>query len=132
MDDPFDWPGVSEDEAEWRAEHPAWSVADFFAILKRQFRDLTYVPISSRAVYSTRVDEGAEDLGEVLPAVQEIYRRHGWPDRAAFDKEACKREISRVVREADGVFQVCLDAAELAEYRTRFPANLEQDRKAHV
>jgi len=29
--------------------------------------------------------------------------------------------------EADGVFQVCLDAAELAEYRTRFPANLDAD-----
>ena len=29
--------------------------------------------------------------------------------------------------EADGVFQVCLDAAELAAYRTRFPANLDAD-----
>jgi len=29
--------------------------------------------------------------------------------------------------EADGVFQVCLDATELAAYRTRFPANLDAD-----
>ncbi len=29
--------------------------------------------------------------------------------------------------EADGVFQVVLDAAELAAYRTRFPANLDAD-----
>jgi hypothetical protein len=30
--------------------------------------------------------------------------------------------------EADGVFQVCLNAAELAAYRTKFPANLDADR----
>ena len=29
--------------------------------------------------------------------------------------------------EADGVFQVCLSASELAAYRTRFPANLDAD-----
>ena len=29
--------------------------------------------------------------------------------------------------EADGVFQVCLEAAQLADYRTRFPANLDAD-----
>jgi omega-amidase len=29
--------------------------------------------------------------------------------------------------EADGVFQVCLNAAELGEYRARFPANLDAD-----
>ena len=29
--------------------------------------------------------------------------------------------------EADGVFQVCLEAAELAAYRTKFPANLDAD-----
>ncbi|AXA55557.1 amidohydrolase [Pseudomonas thivervalensis] len=30
--------------------------------------------------------------------------------------------------EADGVFKVCLSAADLAAYRTRFPANLDADR----
>jgi predicted amidohydrolase len=29
--------------------------------------------------------------------------------------------------DADGVFKVVLDAAELAAYRTRFPANLDAD-----
>ena len=29
--------------------------------------------------------------------------------------------------EADGVFQVCLNAGELAAYRARFPANLDAD-----
>lgn len=99
VDDPADWEDLEEDEADWRAEHPAWSIADFFAILKQQFRDLVFVPVGSRVVYSTREDEGAEDLGELLPAVQDIYRSHGWPNLEVFDKEACLREVRRVVRE---------------------------------
>lgn len=98
VDDPFDWEDVPEEEAEWRAEHPAWSVEEFFEILKRRFRDLTYVPLSAQAVYSTREDEGAEDFGEMLPALQDIYRSYGWPDLEVFDKEACSREIRRVVK----------------------------------
>ncbi|WYZ35796.1 hypothetical protein EsH8_X_000443 [Colletotrichum jinshuiense] len=48
VDDHYDW--APEEEAEWRAEYPAWTVADFFEILKDWFRRLNFVPVSSGSV----------------------------------------------------------------------------------
>lgn len=103
VDDPFGWADTPEEEAEWRTEHPAWGLADFFRILKRQLLELKYVPVGSpsRAVLYGDDENSEEELGELVAAVREVYQRHGWPDRrgAGFDKEACLREVKRLVKE---------------------------------
>lgn len=104
LDDPFDWADIAEEEAEWRAEHPAWSVADFFSILKLQLRELRYVPVGSpsRAALFGDDEGGAEDeqLGELVASVRDIYRWHGWNSgEGAFDKTACLGEVKRLVKQ---------------------------------
>ncbi|KAK7990526.1 hypothetical protein PG990_014806 [Apiospora arundinis] len=42
--------GAPEKEWEWRAEHWAWTVPDLFAILRRQFEELNFVPLGPRNV----------------------------------------------------------------------------------
>ncbi|KAK8044239.1 hypothetical protein PG993_004263 [Apiospora rasikravindrae] len=97
MDDPFDW-DIPEGEAEWRLECPAWSVPDFFNILRGQFHDLKFVPVSSRVVREVYAG-GWGNSPVVLSAVQNIYRRHGWPDLATFRKQECLRAVRRTLRE---------------------------------
>ncbi|KAK4211541.1 hypothetical protein QBC37DRAFT_426834 [Rhypophila decipiens] len=101
VDDPFDWADTPEEEAEWRAEHPAWSVTYLFEILKKQLLELRYVPVGSpsRAVLYSDDDDAEEELAGLVAAVRAIYQRHGWPDRGSFDKEACLREVKRLVKE---------------------------------
>jgi hypothetical protein len=84
-DDPYDW--APENEAEWRSDSATWAIADFFEILKDQFRELHYVPISGERVLDANSrfppDEG------MIPALQEIYREHGWPDLERYRKREC-------------------------------------------
>ncbi|KAM7198912.1 hypothetical protein V8F20_005979 [Naviculisporaceae sp. PSN 640] len=102
VDDPSDWDDLPEEEAEWRTEHPAWSIVDFFGILKRQLIELRYVPVGSpaRAVLYSDDEDSEEELGELVAAVRRVYRRHGWvTDRGSFDKVGCLREVKRLVME---------------------------------
>ncbi|KAK8006999.1 hypothetical protein PG989_000989 [Apiospora arundinis] len=89
--------GAPEKELEWRAEHWAWTVPDLFAILRRQFEELNFVPLGPRnvaEVFSMRDDNRA-----VITAVQKIYRQHGWPDLANYRKEDCLRAVRRAMRD---------------------------------
>ncbi|KAH8585561.1 hypothetical protein B0O99DRAFT_646641, partial [Bisporella sp. PMI_857] len=36
---------VPEDEYEWRATNPAWTIPDFFKLLKIQYRKLNWIPV---------------------------------------------------------------------------------------
>ncbi|KAK8091267.1 hypothetical protein PG994_000772 [Apiospora phragmitis] len=95
MDDASDW--APEREAEWRAQHPAWAVADFFKILRGQFLALNVVPIGPLEVYdiyTVRNDDSA-----VVSAIQQIYRQHGWPDLLTFRKQDCLRAVKTTLHE---------------------------------
>ncbi|KAK8104829.1 uncharacterized protein PG998_011862 [Apiospora kogelbergensis] len=86
-----------ENEVEWRSEYPAWSVTDFFAIIRRQFEDLNFVPLGPHNVQE--VFTMADDNRAVIKAVQDIYRQHGWPDLATYRKEDCLRAVRKAMRE---------------------------------
>lgn len=95
-DDPYDW--APEDEAEWRAEAPAWAVSDFFELLKDQFRRLDFVPINSTTVHDVFIGSGPRREGYIA-LVQEIYRRHGWPDLERFRKTECLEAVRNTLEE---------------------------------
>ncbi|KAK8137613.1 hypothetical protein PG984_003106 [Apiospora sp. TS-2023a] len=95
IDAPYEW--APENEQEWRENNPAWAVADLFAILRQQFEVLNFVPLGPRNV--AEVFTIGDDNREVITAVQNIYRQHGWPDLAAYRKEDCLRAVRKLVRE---------------------------------
>lgn len=91
---------VPEEEAAWRFDSPAWSIPDFFDMLKHHFRPLNFVPIGQFMV----TDMCTPSLGEglVRPA-QEIYRNNGWPPAAGgnntpFPKERCLSEVRHMAK----------------------------------
>ncbi|KAK7962864.1 uncharacterized protein PG986_003689 [Apiospora aurea] len=94
-DAPYEW--SPENEQEWRENYPAWAVADLFAILRQQFEDLNLVPLGPRNVAEVVIID--DDNREVITAVQDVYRQHGWPDLAAYQKEDCLRAVRKLVRE---------------------------------
>jgi hypothetical protein len=88
QDDPFEY--APEDQADWRNE-PAWAIADFFELLKDQFRRLSSIPLSPTLVLDP---EGVEPrMGGALSLAQEVYREHGWPDLDRYRKEECLRAV---------------------------------------
>lgn len=95
-DDPYEW--APEDEAEWRAEAPAWAVPDFFQLLKDQFRKLEFVPISSTTVHDVYTGSGPRREGYTA-VVQAVYREHGWPDLEKFRKTECLEAVRNVLEE---------------------------------
>lgn len=96
-DDPFDY--APEEEAEWRSDALAWPVVDFFEVLKGHFNQLNFIPISPWEVYSVYMNYGEGTEG-MIPALQAIYRQHGWPhDLSRFDKQACLKEVHEMLRE---------------------------------
>lgn len=99
MDDPYDWASVPG--AEWRSGSAIWAVEDFFEVLKFHFRQLEFVPLSARVVRDvwTGVDEGQDDNEGMLPAVQGIYRSHGWPDLARYRKRDCLEAVKAMLQE---------------------------------
>ncbi|KAK5657991.1 hypothetical protein OQA88_2545 [Cercophora sp. LCS_1] len=87
-----------EQELEWRRDATAWSVPEFFEILKGQFIKLQWIPISHRAVVSA--DWSFAPNGEGLAAMlQNIYREHGWPDLANYRKEECLAAVRKAMEE---------------------------------
>jgi hypothetical protein len=93
-DDPYDY--APKNEADWRADGAAWPVSDFFELLKDQFRELNYVPVSPwrvdnvHSVYSPRRDG-------LISMVQSIYRKHGWPDLENYRKQECLEAIRKAI-----------------------------------
>lgn len=96
-DDPYDY-ADNEKEAEWRADAPAWAVADFFEVLKDEFRGLRFIPTSSRSV--TDVYAQPHAFGEGRDSMlQRIYREHGWPSLQQYRKRDCLKAVSRALEE---------------------------------
>ncbi|KAK3298442.1 uncharacterized protein B0H64DRAFT_74994 [Chaetomium fimeti] len=81
-----------EDEMDWRVDSVAWAIADFFELLKDQFRQLNSVPISPRKVYYASTMEG-------MPMIQAIYQAHGWPNLHRYRKQDCLKEVQDLLQE---------------------------------
>jgi hypothetical protein len=75
-----------DDEIDWRLDSVAWAIPDFFELLKDQFRQLNYVPISPRKVFYASTMEG-------MPMVQAVYRAHGWPNLQRYRRQDCLKEV---------------------------------------
>ncbi|KAH7406423.1 hypothetical protein DE146DRAFT_647450 [Phaeosphaeria sp. MPI-PUGE-AT-0046c] len=76
---------------------PAWTINDFFTMLREQLLDLKWLPINSRQVVGpyTEWDEDSE-LQSILKG---IYWGHGWPDEEEYKKEECIRLIEQTTEE---------------------------------
>jgi hypothetical protein len=95
-DDPYDY--APENEAEWRGDAPAWTIADFLEILKNEFRELQFVPIGWRRVREVyaRPFQGTEKM---LSMLQGIYREHGWPELDRYRKLECLQAVQTALEE---------------------------------
>jgi hypothetical protein len=98
LDDPFDYAGENEEEADWRCDAPAWAIADFFELLKDQFRELSFIPTSPRTVLDADSIYGPDEEG-LIPMLQDIYRQHGWPDLERYRKRECLQAVQAALVE---------------------------------
>jgi hypothetical protein len=88
---------ASKEEIDWRCDAPAWTVSDFFAMLREQFEQLHFIPVCSmRVIYS---DSGYLDNCKMERMVQGIYREHGWPDLELYRKEECMQAVEKAPEE---------------------------------
>jgi hypothetical protein len=89
---------VSEKEADWRIDATAWAIPNFFELLKDQFIQLNWIPISHSTLTGVREDEEDDDQG-MIPMLQDIYRQHGWPDLAVYRKSECLAAVQKAMAE---------------------------------
>jgi hypothetical protein len=87
-----------ENEADWRDDGPAWPIAEFFKVLKDQFRELQFFPVGPRSVKEVYViyDSSKDRMIEML---QNIYREHGWPDLQYYRKRGCLEAVYKALEE---------------------------------
>lgn len=96
----------SEDpDNEWRGS-PAWPVTNFFEMLKQQYLDLLFIPLSSATVgdvLDLPAHNPPEDIAQsserVVKMFQCIYRQHGWPDVDRYRKEECLAAVTQALEE---------------------------------
>jgi hypothetical protein len=99
-DDPYSW--APEEETTWRGDAPAWTITDFFEMLKDQFRKLRFIPISISPNSPRVIDDYSEICLEpegMVPMLQKIYREYGWPELDQFRKEDCRKAIRKAMEE---------------------------------
>ncbi|KAI4665854.1 uncharacterized protein J4E78_003319 [Alternaria triticimaculans] len=95
-DDPYDY--APDNEAQWRAESECWAIADFFGMLKDQFRQLSFIPIGPKSVIDIYATLGPEDNG-LVTMLQKVYREHGWPDVTRYRKTECLAAVQAALKE---------------------------------
>jgi hypothetical protein len=88
---------VPEEEADWRRDADAWAIADVFEVLKDQFRQLHWLPISCYVVRSAE-DELHHEKG-MMSMLQDIYRQHGWPEFDVYRKSNCLDAVRKALAE---------------------------------
>jgi hypothetical protein len=93
-----DWAWVPEKEGEWRQEYhtPAWTIPDFFEMLKDQFRNLRFIPANNRQVFETW--QGYKEDEELPTTLRAIYREYGWPDLERYRKTECIKAVEEVIK----------------------------------
>jgi hypothetical protein len=89
---------ISVGEREWRECEAVWTIADFFATLKHNLKELHFVPMSKRRVVDGWYGPEANGLNAV-EMVKGIYRAHGWPDLELYRKEDCLKAIHAALAE---------------------------------
>ncbi|EAQ86816.1 predicted protein [Chaetomium globosum CBS 148.51] len=90
--------GVPEEEAEWRYGASAWTIPDFFEVLKEQFINLHWLPIS---FFALRAFADGDYPGEegMMAMLRETYQQHGWPDLAVYRKSDCLKAVKKTMAE---------------------------------
>ncbi|KAH6851102.1 hypothetical protein B0I37DRAFT_373202 [Chaetomium sp. MPI-CAGE-AT-0009] len=90
--------GVPQEEADWRYGAIAWTISDFFEVLKDQFVQLDWLPIGH---FTLRAPADGEYPGEegMMVMLQDFYRQHGWPDLAAYRKTDCLKAVKKAMAE---------------------------------
>jgi hypothetical protein len=86
-----------ENERVWREDGAAWTVTDFFDVLKNELRILNSIPLSSRRVVDIYSDFSV-DQSSLLDMVRKIYREHGWPDLERYRKEDCIKAVHQALK----------------------------------
>lgn len=81
---------------DWHNNLVSWPIADFFEILKDQFRVLSYLPINERILLEAQTVFLPEDEG-VIGMLQGVYRKHGWPDLDVYNKEKCLKAVTKAL-----------------------------------
>jgi hypothetical protein len=81
----------------WRAGSAVWTIPEFFEVLKDQFRELYYVPISIKTVKDiyTTLSPGTEGM---IAMLQDIFREYGWPGDQ-FRKWECLQAVHAALKE---------------------------------
>ncbi|KAI8960797.1 hypothetical protein F5Y11DRAFT_358166 [Daldinia sp. FL1419] len=81
-----------------RAEGQYWAIPDFFGVLEDQFRELKFIPTSSRTVMDVYTTPGPYSDG-MIPMLRDIYREHGWPDLERYRKRECLEAVQMALEE---------------------------------
>ena len=90
---------TSPEEQAWREGATAWTIPDFFEVLKYQLRELRWMPVGARTLRSVpETDDGGEEAG-MMPMLKDIYYRHGWPDLAMYRKTECLAAVKKAMAE---------------------------------
>ncbi|PQE29056.1 Alpha beta hydrolase fold protein [Rutstroemia sp. NJR-2017a BBW] len=89
---------VPEKEFEWRMESPAWAITDFFELLKKQFRELKWIPINAREVITFDIRPSPDGM---IPMLRGIFRDHGWPSEqgGTYRKRECLEAVKAALEE---------------------------------
>jgi hypothetical protein len=91
-------------ERHWRPGcNTVWTIPDFFATLKHNFKELHFVPMSRRRVvdgwYGIDEEAPAHDFQRAVEMVKGIYRAHGWPNLERYRKKDCLKAIHIALRD---------------------------------
>jgi len=93
------WDCTPENEHGWRCSSVAWSIADFFEVMKQRYRDLQYLPMNGWRVEEWFDEYEDGDYRPVLRSVRQVYKEHGWPDLSVYDKEKCLESVDKLIEE---------------------------------
>jgi hypothetical protein len=96
----YDWAHADE---EWRFHGPAWPIFDCFEVLKHQYRELLWFPITPLTLHDSCEPSVYGEDG-VLPLILSTYRQYGWPDIGRFHTKDCQKAIYKALGESYPVF----------------------------
>ncbi|KAH0028548.1 hypothetical protein KCU78_g3608, partial [Aureobasidium melanogenum] len=86
----------------WRSQ-TAWTITDFFEVLKNEFRTLRSVPVDASQVEYWFGDEDYETLEEsdegdiLIRSVRDTYQEHGWPVISVYKKDECQDAVDKLI-----------------------------------
>ncbi|KAG9699249.1 hypothetical protein KCU95_g1958, partial [Aureobasidium melanogenum] len=92
-----------ENERGWRSQ-TAWTITDFFEVLKNEFRTLRSVPVDASWVEYWFGDEDYEEFEEpdegdiLIRSVRDTYQEYGWPDVSVYRRDECQDEVDKLIR----------------------------------